>query len=249
MLSRIETGRKVPDVVTVRALAALYRSSPAERERLVELVSIMEPARLDSRLVMQRGNNLHFQQRMKDVEASSGHVRSFHPGMVLGVLQTVPYALTVFTAPRPSRPANADPPAELAASRASRYPQLAADGGRSWTLIQTEGALNWHVGSPAVMVEQLAQIAEACTLPHVRLGIIPARTLSPVFAPHGFHLYDARAALIATKTATALSTDQRDLDDYLALFAELEKLAVFGEQAVEVIRRVSQDYQDLQSSQ
>ncbi len=245
MLSRIETGRKVPDVATTRTLAALYHATPDERTRLIDLTSTLADQRLDSRLVMQRGKNLHFQQRVHEIEQSSALVRSYQPGMILGMLQTAAYAHAVFTAPRPSRPARSDSPEELTATRTSRYRQLADDGKRFWTLIQTEGALDWHAGSPEVMAEQLDQLAEAAALPHVRLGIIPARTRSRVFASHGFHLYDSRAVHIGTRTATALSTDRRDVEDYEALFGELEQLAVFGEEAAAIAGRIADEYRNL----
>jgi transcriptional regulator with XRE-family HTH domain len=62
-LSRAETGRGVPDVDTARRLAQIYTATPDEQERLIELVTVMKPARLDSRLIMQRGTNLRFQAR------------------------------------------------------------------------------------------------------------------------------------------------------------------------------------------
>jgi len=38
---------------------------------------------------------------------------------------------------------------------------------------------------------------------------------------------------------TALSTNPRDVAEYDALFAELERIAVFGDQAREVINQVA----------
>ena len=248
MLSRVETGRKVPDIATTRALAALYQATPDERARLIELVTLMEPARLDSRLVMQRGKNLHFQERIRAIEQSSALVRAYQPGVILGMLQTPTYARAVFTAPRSSRPTNSDSPAALAATRASHYRQLAEDTHRQWTLLHTEGALNWHIESPAVMVAQLEQLIEASQLPHVRLGIIPARTPSRVFAPHGFHLYDRRAVQVGTKTATALSENADDLQDYENLFGELERMAAYDDPARELLQRVADAYRELGAS-
>jgi transcriptional regulator with XRE-family HTH domain len=244
-LSRAETDRGIPDIGTVRALAGVYQASPAELRKLIELVSVMQPARLDSRLVMQRGENLSFQQRVRSIERSCALVRAYQPGMVLGMLQTQAYARAIFTAPRSSRPARSDSPENLAAERASRYQQLVADQHRFWTLIHTEGALNWHVGSPQIMVEQMERLIEASQLPHVRVGIIPARTRARVFAQHGFHLYDRRAVHIGTKTATALSTDSHDIAEYEALFEELERIAVFDDPARQVINAVADAYRGM----
>jgi transcriptional regulator with XRE-family HTH domain len=243
-LSRAETGRGVPDVDTARRLARLYEATPAEQQRLVELVAVMKPARLDSRLIMQRGKNLRFQARVAQIEQSSALVRAYQPHMILGALRTPSYALEVFTAhnARPSSPADADPPADLAASRAARFRQLADEQHRRWKLVMTEAALNWHVGSPELMAEQMEHLVEASRLPNVRLGIIPTRTPARVFAPHGFDMYDSRGVCIGTKTATALTTEANDIADYEALFAELEQMAVYDDEARALITSVAEEY-------
>jgi hypothetical protein len=207
----------------------------------------MKPARLDSRLIMQRGTNLRFQARVAQIEQSSALVRAYQPHMILGALQTPAYALAVFTAnnARPSRPANADPPADLAAARAARYRALADEQHRSWKLVMTEAALNWHVDSPALMAAQMEHLLETSRLPQVRLGIIPTRTPARVFAPHGFDIYDSRGVCIGTKTATALTSDASDIADYEALFAELEQMAVYDDEARAVIARVTEEYRAL----
>lgn len=109
----------------------------------------------------------------------------------------------------------------------------------------TEAALNWHVGSPALMAEQMEHLIDASQLPNVRLGIIPTRTPARVFAPHGFDMYDSRGVCIGTKTATALTTDASDIADYDALFIELEQMAVYDEEARALIIGVTEEYRVL----
>ena len=247
MLSRAETGRGVPNSETTNALARLYAATSEERRRLLELVAVMKPARMDSRLIMQRGKNLRFQERVRDIEQSCALVRAYQPHMVLGAAQTPAYALEVFTAnaARPSTPTSADTPAELAVARAARYQQLADEKQRTWILIMSEAALNWLAGSASVMAEQMDRLIEASKLPHVRLGIIPFRTPARVFAPHGFDLYDSRGVCIGTKTATALSTDPHDIADYEALFGELERMAIFDDEVRALLRATADSYRGM----
>lgn len=244
MLSRAETGRGIPDIDTTRKLAQLYTATPDEQLRLIELATAMKPARLDSRLIMQRGRNLRFQARIAEIEKSCALVRAYQPHMILGALQTPAYALAVFTGhnARPSNPANADLPADLVATRAARYRQLADERHRTWKLVMTEAALNWHVGSPEVMAEQMDHLIEAGQLPNLRLGIIPTRTPARVFAPHGFDMYDSRGVCIGTKTATALTTEAGDVSDYDALFGELEQMAVYDDEASSLLTRVAREF-------
>jgi hypothetical protein len=109
-------------------------------------------------------------------------------------------------------------------------------------LVMSEAALNWLAGTPSVMAEQMDQLIEASTLPNVRLGIIPFRTPARVFAPHGFGMYDSRGVCIGTKTATALTTEPRDVADYEALFDELELMAVFNDDVRELLRATADSY-------
>lgn len=95
------------------------------------------------------------------------------------------------------------------------------------------------------MAAQLEHIAAAGRLAAVRVGDIPWTQPARVFPKHGFDLYDHRAVIVGTETATALLTDQHDVTKYVTLFAELERLAVFGEAADELLGRVAQEYRTL----
>jgi hypothetical protein len=119
-------------------------------------------------VILQRGAH-HFQERIRQLDEQSRLVRSFAPTAVLGILQTRAYASVVFT--QRMTPQQAAPSLE---SRMVRHHML-DDPTRQWVLLQTEGALRWNLGGPAVMVEQIERIAVAIDRPNVRLGIIPWR--------------------------------------------------------------------------
>lgn len=59
---------------------------------------------------------------------------------------------------------------QLTQSRQQRQAILATD--RHFTLLYTEGALRWHIGSPTIMVAQLEHLAELTRHPNLRLGVI-----------------------------------------------------------------------------
>jgi hypothetical protein len=238
-ISRAETGRFLLDPATIAKLAELYGADDAQRAELVGWAEDLRPQRLDSRLIMQRGTN-HFQERIRRIEEASSQVRSYQPGLVLGSLQTEAYATAVFSR-RPTAEA-----AAAVTARTRRHQMMLEDSRRSWTLIQTEGALLWHVGNPEVMAEQLERLIEASTRPNVRLGVITHHTPVSFTAGHGFHIYDRQAVQIGTRTATALTSDRRDVDTYEALFAELERVASFGDTARSLLRELGDHYRALQ---
>jgi hypothetical protein len=64
-------------------------------------------------------------------------------------------------------------------------------------------------------------------------------------ALHGFHLYDRRAAIVGTETATAIITDARDIADYETCFATYQALAVYDADARQVFDRLSDEYRTL----
>lgn len=235
-LSRIERGGLLPAPETVEALARVYGADPETTTRLVELATAIRPEHLDSRIIMQRGIN-HFQERAGKIERSSALVRGYQPNIIIGMLQTAAYAEVVFS----SRGRTTSQTAHGVASRLARQGAL-AEPGRDWVLIQTEGALDWCIRDAALMAEQIDHIIEASRLPNVRIGLILRRTPTTILASHGFHIFDARAVQIGTKTAVALIDNPEDIATYETLFSKLEQMAVFGDEARAELRRIADEY-------
>ena len=177
----------------------------------------------------------HFQERLRRVEEGSALVRSFQPGMVIGPLQTETYARTVMGQ------SGAATAADAVRVRLARGRMMLDDPGRQWVLVHTEGALRWRMASAEAMVEQIAHIIACSRQPNIRIGVIPYETAVDFAAPHGFHLYDQQAVMIGAKTATALSSDERDVRVYHDLFGRLEGAAAWDDDARAVLVRISDD--------
>ncbi len=235
-LSRIELGTLLPAPETVESLARLYGADPDTTTRLVELATAIRPEHLDSRIIMQRGVN-HFQKRLGKIERSSSLVRAYQPNIILGMLQTPAYAEAVFT----SRGRTARQVADGVADRIARQAAI-AERGRDWVLIQTEVALDWCIRDATLMAEQVDHISAVSRLPNVRIGVIVRRTPTSVLAPHSFHIFDSRAVQIGTKTATALIDNPEDIATYSALWSELERIAVWDDEARAVFERIADEY-------
>lgn len=58
-------------------------------------------------------------------------------------------------------------------------------------------------GGVAAIADQIDQLRQACQLPNVRLGVVPALPAPTSQSATGYHLYDHRAVMVGTKTATA----------------------------------------------
>ncbi len=238
-ISRVEHGKGLLQPGEAAALLSAYGIRGAERRRIMALVEAARASYIDARVILQRGAH-HFHERIRRLDEQSRLVRSFAPTAVLGILQTPAYMRVVFTQRMTEE--QAGPSLD---SRIARQRILDEHNDRQWVLLQTEGALRWNLGGPAIMVEQLERIITAIDRPNVSLGVIPWQASADVLPLHGFHLYDRRAVVVGTRSGTAIIGDRREVEDYETLFAKLEQLAVFSEDAREVLSRIADEYRAL----
>lgn len=249
-VSRAEHARAIPDPDSrLPRLLDVLNATPDERARILAMARAAQPADVPARTILERGT-AHFQARIRDIEDQAERVRSFHPAVVLGVLQTEAYASAVF-----KDLDDGEERLQSVAERIARGRALLDGSDREWVLLQTEGALRWNFAGAEAMAEQMDQIAAvAHANEHVRLGIIPlmqpARGMLPL---HGFHIYnfagrryrrDPLMAQVGTHSGTAL-LGEVGANQYVPLFAQLEQIAVFGHQADELLERIAADYRSL----
>ncbi len=236
-ISRFETARQVPTAEEVRTLCRVYDTPPQVRDRLLELATDLTADTVRARAVLSHGAR-YMQQRIAKIEQASELIRSFTPTIVDGLLQTPDYVRAIGT-----RDMSGQHLESFVASRADRQQILDTD--RQFQLIITEGALRWHVGSPQIMTAQLEHLIDASHRPNLRFGVIPWTT--PVHTPalHCFTVFDDRAVIVGTETATAIITDPADIADYDRRHTRYTQLAVIGDPARAVLARLASEYQAL----
>ena len=247
-VSKHERGLYIPSLADVEKYADAVGATSGQRRRLVALTRDMRET-AESRLVLLRpgsGGARRMQDRILRIEQQSGHVGTFANTVVPGLLQTPEYMQVVFES------AVTDPVevGQAVAGRMGRQAEaMAAEGRTRYTQIFSEGALMWQVGSPAVMVRQVERIIEAATArPHFSVGVIPSDQSVRVFPASAFNVYDTRAVLLGTFTATALMTRPVDVKAYHMLFDQLVALADFGEAAVPTLHGVADHYRAMEAT-
>lgn len=239
-VSRFENARAVPTPADVETLATIYNASSQVRRRLVRLSrDLREDTTPPARVVMLRAGRM--QQRLGRIEAQSRRIAHFHPAIIAGLLQTEAYARAVFASGADLPPAQQ---AEAIVERVQRQ-RLLHEPGREFVFVLAEGALRWPLGGPHVMADQLDRIIEISHLPAVRVGVVSWTTPVTVAPVNGFNLYDRRAAIVGTETATAFLTDPHDVGMYTKLFADLEAAATFGDEGRAVLAGLASDYRSL----
>ncbi|KAA2248689.1 helix-turn-helix domain-containing protein [Solihabitans fulvus] len=233
-VSRTETGAFMPTPEQVEALLRAYKAPTAVRRELVQMARELREERISARVVLERGG-WWLQERIGRIEEVAGRIRCLAPTGVPGLLQTGPYTRALF--------GESLPPDDLERTVEARMTRgRLLDTDREFEFVITEGALRWNMGGAEVMAEQLDALVAASRRENVLLGVVPWTT--PVTVPllHAFDLYDSRAVMFGTQTATALITDPREVEDYESHWAELEPFVSFGDQARAAIDRIAAEY-------
>ncbi|WP_037315984.1 helix-turn-helix domain-containing protein [Amycolatopsis orientalis] len=236
-VSRVETGAFMPTEEQVVALCGVYGAPAKIRRALVAITRDLREEASSARVVLQRGA-WRMQQRIGKIESASARIRAFQPTIVFGLLQTRDYITALFGDSLPDGERD-----QTVEARLERQRILESD--RDFHFVLTEGALRWNMGGAATMVAQLDHLIDLSCHGRVRLGVIPWTTPVSVPVLHGFDIYDSRAVLLGTQTATALVTDEREVADYEKNFAEVERYATYDDVACSHLARIAADYRSL----
>lgn len=239
-ISRLENGRYTPQPADVQRLVRAYRAPARARRELEQVARDLSESHVYARILFQRGA-WRMQQQIGRIEAASARIREFHSTLVPGLLQTPAYARVLFAS---GGEITGDELDRTVQARVARQALLDTD--REFTLLMIEGALRWQLGGPELMVEQIEYVSDATRRwPNVRIGVIPYTQASTVIVEDGFDLYDTRAVVVGTTTATATITDSTDVATYDRLFTALEELAVYDYVARRELDRIAEDYRAL----
>ena len=240
-ISKIERGLLLPSVEDVAALCQVYEIPGEGRTDLVGLAEALREE-ASARVIMARGVS-RFQQKLTKLSASASVIRTFHPVLIPGVLQTREYTRCVFDSSR-DKVSKEETEASINARQERRRGLF--EGTTRHRLIVSEGTLRWQAGSPELMAEQVEDIARvAAQAPNAVVGVIPWTRPAHVFPGHGFNIYDEDAVMVGTETATATLTGTADIATYVELFTELERLACFGDEAISHLERIAGEYRRL----
>ena len=236
-ISRLENGLFTPRPQDIRRLARAYQAAPEVRRELEQAAQDLADERVYARVILQRGA-WRLQAKVARIEETCERLRAFHPVIIPGLLQTPAYAAKVIGSKATGQDLD-----RAVAARITRQRILGSD--REITLLTTQGALRWHTGSAHLMIEQLEHILATSAMPNVNVGVVDWTSPIDVFPQEGFDIYDTRAVIVGTETATATITDEHDVAAYDSLFRTLEAAARFGGDAQAIITNHISEYRSL----
>jgi transcriptional regulator with XRE-family HTH domain len=237
-VSRMERGEALPtrDQVLGWLRACGVADDQDVRDRVLALV---EAAHGETRPWgdMLAGDEQHLQGIARERETSAVLIRHCQLTWLPGLLQTAEYARLVLEQTDPDSERDA---AAALAARIQRQ-QILFEKGRRFEFLIAEAALLW-APEPDVMAAQRDRLLSLATLPNVEIAVLPVRR-SGAPAWHSFVVYQAADGSVLVTTELVHGgqeiTDPELVRPYLTWWDRLWNAALVGDEAVELIRRVS----------
>lgn len=229
---RLEAGESPVSPEDALALAGLYGLDRARTQELLELVhAAFGPAWwAQFRHFISPEFGLYL-----SCERAAEALRSFHPTLVQGLVQTEQYARAVLSAS--SAPVDLPQRVKL---RQARRELFERPNPPRVTVLLGEAALHNRVGTPQVMRDQLLSLREDATGDRLELGVVPfERSIYPAMLM-GFDLAQLAGAEVALylelPPISRTSQDETVLNDLFGnFFAQIRGCALFGSDAAALI--------------
>lgn len=238
-ISRIEAAQSSATPRTIRDILNVYGVTGEERQALIKL----------SREARQKG----WWHQYSDVEPGSyigleteaASIRTFEALLVPGLLQIPEYTEAVIRAVRPNL--GHDDVRRRAEAREARQALLTGDDPPEFWAVLDEAAVRRHVGSPAVMRQQLAHVAELGKLPHVTVQVVPFEAeahagMDGAFTILGYPEPTDRDVVYLENAISGLYPEKpEEIRHYTMLFDHLRAAALKPDKSLALIRRLSKE--------
>jgi transcriptional regulator with XRE-family HTH domain len=216
-VSRVETGRSLPNLDEVRKWAAATQASDQELRELASLVEQVATTTVSWRILHQLGL-AEKQREIAELEREAVVIRVFQPTMVPGLLQIAEYARRVIGI---GYTAGQSDIAQAVRERMERQTIL-YNVEKSFEFIITQAALMW--GWDDLRAAQLDRIRSIASMPNVELGVILAGARSlPLLHPFVlFELEGETLVSVETYSAELRVRDEEDIARYRDIWTEFK---------------------------
>jgi len=232
-VSKLEHGTRRPSLDDIRAWC---RSCQAE-DQVMDLMATtrgIDEMYTEWRWRMRAGMK-HFQDSVRPLYEQTLLFRVYETTFIPGLLNTAGYAAAIleFWAGLMSLPADIE---TAVAARMDRQNILYA-GKRRFLFMIEEQALRTRVGGTEVMAGQLDRLLALMSLPAISLGVIPDAGERHALAQGSFWIFDDTRVQLETVSARLDITQPAEISLYAQVFDLLQRSAVYGHSARDLIRR------------
>jgi transcriptional regulator with XRE-family HTH domain len=224
-ISKIESGRQLPNAEDIRAWAAVTGAD------IDELVGLLNRASHEFRVFREVlpavGGIQELQAALAAAEQASTTLFNYQPALVPGLLQTAEYARALLALPGgPAEHGASADEIDLMIAQRMRRASILYEPNRDVVVLVGEAALRNVIGSTQVMKRQLDHLVQlAETLPHARVGVIPF-TKCPIAPLHGWQQRDD-LIIIETIAGSLDIADPVEVEQYRRWAGHLMEAAVF----------------------
>lgn len=238
-IAKIETGARVPTAEEVTAIAAAVGADPGPLLALRGKASAAYAAWRER--LEQAGGGAAFQDQLAALEASCAFLGEYQPAMIPGLLQTPAYARQMF-GPAGDIDLSGEEIGRLVAAKVRRG-SILHEGSRRIVHVLGEAALRTRIGQQTAetLRGQLEHLIEVAGLPGHELGVIPFAAAVPIEPASGFVVYDEDLVGIDHAGGDLQIADPDQVARYRGWLEALLEVAVTGDEAVALIRRVLED--------
>jgi transcriptional regulator with XRE-family HTH domain len=230
-VSKLEHGTRRPSRDDIRAWC---RHCHAEDQALdlIATARNIDAMYTEWRRQMRAGLK-HFQDSWRPLYEETLLFRVYETTFVPGLLNTAGYASAIleFWAGLMSLQTDVD---TAVASRMDRQNVLYG-GKRRFLFVIEEQALRTKVGDADVMAGQLDRLLALMSLPTISLGIIPAGGDRHALVQGSFWMFDNARVQVETVSAGLDITQPAEIDLYAQVFERLQRSAVYGRGARDLI--------------
>nr|WP_133740697.1 helix-turn-helix transcriptional regulator [Actinorugispora endophytica] len=167
-------------------------------------------------------------RRVVDVEQAASEIRTYHPLLVPGLLQTEEYARHVLLVSRPK-----DTAAEidvLVREHMRRQAVLDRERPPRLLVVLEEGVLRRPTGGRELMRRQLGRLLEACDHPGTAIQVVPYESEHHPGLSNAFTLFTVpgkeTVLHVETRRPGAPTSDPETVDDHVELFGDLRGAAL-----------------------
>ncbi|EKX63922.1 XRE family transcriptional regulator [Streptomyces ipomoeae] len=182
---------------------------------------------------LQRNGMRKVQEDFYTLHEQAQVCRVYVSNVVPGFFQTPAYATALMETITDFQGTPNDVP-EAVAARVARS-RFLYEGGHRFVVLMEECVLRYRIGDNETMTEQLRHLLTVMPLPSISLGIIPFTAQRGMWPLEAFYLYDDKHNVVETLTAEINVVQPREVTDYGKAFAELSKMAVYGDRARRLI--------------
>ena len=232
-VSKLEHGTRRPSLADIRAWCR-YCQAEDQVTDLIATARGIDEMYTEWRRQMRAGM-MHFQDSFRPLYEQTLLFRVYETTFIPGLLNTAGYAAAIleFWAGLMSLPADIE---MAAAARMDRQNILYA-GRRRFLFMIEEQALRTRVGGTEVMAGQLDRLLALMSLPAISLGIIPDAGERHALAQGSFWIFDDTRVQLETVSARLNVTQPAEISLYAQVFDLLQRSAVYGHGARDLIRR------------